>query len=221
MSARLTGHCCVAGSIYTCTCARCKCRLAGWHGHAHLVIGGALVGAGLGGRWFGCRRRPVVGGSLDHEGAKMHEGTKREDHEARRFRGLRASCLRAPSCFRDPNACHDRRQVRVVSTDPPGSGLAGIKLCAIVGWPGLDAALAGGVWLPAVWCHLALVGAGVIPHARTPGNTCTCVRCKCRPADWHGHARLHLRQVPVSIDLAAPWRPVDGAGRSVRACQPR
>ena len=37
-----------------------------------------------------------------------------------------------------------------------------------------------------------------------------------RPAGWHGHAHLHVRQAPVSIDLAAPWRPVDGAGRSVR-----
>jgi hypothetical protein len=41
------------------------------------------------------------------------------------------------------------------------------------------------------------------------------VRCKCRPAGWHGHVHLHLRQAPVSIDMAAPWRPVDGAGRSV------
>lgn len=28
------------------------------------------------------------------------------------------------------------------------------------------------------------------------------------------HAHLHLRQALVSIDLAAPQRPVDGAGRS-------
>ena len=39
------------------------------------------------------------------------------------------------------------------------------------------------------------------------------------PAGWHGHAHLHLRQAPVSIDVAAPWRPVDGAGRSVRTCE--
>jgi hypothetical protein len=50
--------------------------------------------------------------------------------------------------------------------------------------------------------------------------TCTCVRCKCRPAGWHEHAHLHLRQAPVSIDLAALWHLVNGAGRSVRACQP-
>ena len=40
-----------------------------------------------------------------------------------------------------------------------------------------------------------------------------------RPEGWHGDAHLHLRQAPVSIDVAAPWRLVDGAGRSVRACQ--
>jgi hypothetical protein len=40
-----------------------------------------------------------------------------------------------------------------------------------------------------------------------------------RPAGWHGHAHLHWRQAPVSIDLAASWRPVDEAGRSVRACE--
>jgi hypothetical protein len=70
------------------------------------------------------------------------------------------------------------------------------------------------------------VGAGV--SARLTGrcfvagsiDTCTCVRCKCRLAGWHVHARLHLRQAPVSIDLAALWRPVDGIGRSVRTCQP-
>jgi hypothetical protein len=43
--------------------------------------------------------------------------------------------------------------------------------------------------------------------------TCTCVRCKCRPAGWHKHVRLHLRQAPVSIDLAAPWRPVETGWR--------
>jgi hypothetical protein len=41
-----------------------------------------------------------------------------------------------------------------------------------------------------------------------------------RPAGWHEHVHLHWRQAPVSIDLAAPWRPVDGAGRSVGMCQP-
>jgi hypothetical protein len=40
-----------------------------------------------------------------------------------------------------------------------------------------------------------------------------------RPAGWHGHARRHSRQAPVSIDLAASWRPVGGAGRSVRICE--
>jgi hypothetical protein len=37
-----------------------------------------------------------------------------------------------------------------------------------------------------------------------------------RPAGWPEHAYLRLRQAPVSIDVAAPWRLVDGAGRSVR-----
>jgi hypothetical protein len=49
-------------------------------------------------------------------------------------------------------------------------------------------------------------------------DTCTYVRCKCRPVGWRGHAHLHLRQAPVSIDLAAPWRPVDGAGSIDLAC---
>ncbi len=44
MPARLTGRCWVAGSIYTCTCVRCKCRPAGSHKQVPLVIIGALSG---------------------------------------------------------------------------------------------------------------------------------------------------------------------------------
>ena len=39
-----------------------------------------------------------------------------------------------------------------------------------------------------------------------------------RPVGWGEYAHLHSRQAPVSIDLAAPWRPVDGlGGRYARA----
>ena len=57
-------------------------------------------------------------------------------------------------------------------------------------------------------------------HTKLPGDTCMGVRCKCRPAGWHKHAHLPLRQAPVSIDLAAPWRLVDGASRWVCMCRP-
>ena len=56
-------------------------------------------------------------GSLDHEGAKVHEGTKHEGREARLFRALRASCLRVPSRFRDPNT---RLVASGLTTDPSG-----------------------------------------------------------------------------------------------------
>ena len=55
-------------------------------------------------------------------------------------------------------------------------------------------------------------------QARLTGRCCVAGSIG-RPAGWHEHAQLPLRQAPVSIDLATPWRPVDGAGRSVRKCE--
>ena len=61
------------------------------------------------------------------------------------------------------------------------------------------------------------VGAHV--PARLAGRCCVAGLMD-RPAGWHGHAHLYLRRALVSIDLATPWCPVDGGGRSVRTCQP-
>jgi hypothetical protein len=55
--------------------------------------------------------------------------------------------------------------------------------------------------------------------ARLTGRCCVAGSMG-RPAGWHEQAHLHWRQAPESIDLAASWRPVGGAGRWVRTCQP-
>ncbi len=57
-------------------------------------------------------------------------------------------------------------------------------------------------------------------HACPVDRALLCSRAINRPAGWHEHAHLHWRQALVFIDLAAPWRPVDGAGRLVRTWQP-
>jgi hypothetical protein len=105
------------------------------------------------------------------------------------------------------------RQVQVSS-----GGLARARASALASGAGFNRPCCNAVSRRRGWEVGARLPARLTGRCFVAGSidTCTCVRCKCRPAGWHEHAHLHLRQAPVSIDVAVPWRPVDGAGRSVR-----
>ncbi len=99
----------------------------GWRGGAASVVG-------VRGTWTTKARRRAK--------ARSTKAAKRAGFAVFVLRDLRVS-----SRFRDPNACHERRQAHMVIPDRPGSRLAGIEPCAVTDWTGLVAALAGGVGL--------------------------------------------------------------------------